>query len=141
MKHLYIPVLATLAVALGYTAYTVNKVVSPGKSLSNPKFNDALPANSPPGGYVPVLYFYLNGKFVRVQQVAEAEPNMSKCLEGVQEVITRIMESPQAPNGGGLRGACIPIPSAPEHVISREPDRANHSPVPEVLGGHPSTTI
>lgn len=113
--------------------------VSFGDALHDPKFNEALPANNPPGGFVPVVLFYVAGHFVELKQIADPEPSIVKCMEKASSVVNGLMQSEQRPANATALGGCLPVPAAP--VSKAAADRPYHDNKPSVLGGINSEKI
>lgn len=108
-------------------------------ALHDPKFNEALPANHPPGGFVPVVLFYIAGHFVELKQIADPEPTIVKCMEKASSVVNGLMQSEQRPANATALGGCLPVPAAP--VSKAAADRPYHDNKPSILGGINSEKI
>lgn len=118
--------------------------VSFGDALHDPKFNEALPANRPPGGFVPVVLLYFDGKFMELKQGGDAEDSIVKCISKANDIVGKLMASENRPPQAAVIGACMPIPAAPgakPAAKGDKPIKPYHDNKPSVLGGINSEKI
>lgn len=62
--------------------------------------------------YIPVASYYKSGNFVKSIVVGEEWfPTMKQCQDALSMALLGVMESDHLPEGGGMTGTCMPVPS------------------------------